>query len=238
MVRSSPESCAVCRRRAGGAPCGLGARVGERLGRNRASHVFRRGQPVFYAGAPAHALFVIRSGRVKVYRQSVGGEEQVLRLLGPGELIGYRPLLAEELYGASAEAVEDSAICVIPAETVRQLLREVPELALDLLRKLAVELRLSEELMMDLVHRPVRERAARMLLSLLHDNRNGAEPRRLHSRHLRRQDMARMIGTTPETYSRVLRGFAQRGVITLTREHIEIRDPRQLEKIAGASISA
>ncbi len=47
-----------------------------------------------------------------------------------------------------------------------------------------------------------------------------------------------MIGTTPETYSRVLRGFAQRGVITLTREHIEIRDPRQLEKIAGAAISA
>jgi CRP/FNR family transcriptional regulator len=101
------------------------------------------------------------------------------------------------------------------------------------LAKLARELRLSEDLMMDLLHRPVRQRAARLLLSLLEDNHRAIEPAILLSQHLRRLDMARMIGTTPETFSRVLHGFAQRGIVTLTRDRICIRDQALLHQVAG-----
>jgi CRP/FNR family transcriptional regulator len=235
MVKNSPDRCAICKTRSTGLICGLSHKVLDRVEQDRATHVFRRGQQIFYAGTPAHALYLVRSGRVKVFRSWLGGEEQVLRLLGPGELLGYRPLLANEPYSANAEAVEDSTLCIIPAATVRELLREVPGLALELLAKLARELRLSEDLMMDLIHRPVRQRAARLLLLLSAGNQGSSEPTLLRSHQLRRQDMARMIGTTPETFSRVLRGFAQRGIVALSRDHIRIRDHALLQQAAGES---
>jgi CRP/FNR family transcriptional regulator len=212
---------------------GLGPRLAEHIGTRRTTHLFKSGQALFYEGAPAHALFVVRTGRVKVYRTSRAGDVQVLRLLGAGELIGYRPLLAHEANSASAEAVEDSSICILPADDVRRLLRDDAALATEMLAKLAVELRLSEELMMDLIHRPVRQRVARLLLRLVEDNRAADRPERLESRHMRRQDMARMVGTTPESLSRVLRSLAQSGVLSLTREHLDVRDSRQLARIAG-----
>jgi len=233
MVKNSPDRCATCKSRSTGFVCGLSARARKRLEQDKTTYVFQRGQLIFYAGAQAHALYVVRSGRVKVFRTWRGGEEQVLRLLGPGELLGYRPLLANEPYVAGAEAVEDSTLCMIPAATVRELLRDEPEVALELLAKMARELRLSEDLMMDLLHRPVRQRAAHLLLTLLEDNRRADEPAILQSHHLLRQDMARMIGTTPETFSRVLREFAQRGIVSLARDHIRIREHAMLRMVAG-----
>ncbi len=232
---SPPDHCAVCGARNSGAVCGLAERVRARVSQEHATHLFRRGQPVFFAGTPAQALFVIRSGRVKVYRTWSGGDEQVIRLLGPGEMLGYRPLLANEPYMASAEAVVDSTLCLIPATTVHELLRDVPEFAAALLSKLARELSRSEDLMMDNLHRPVRQRAARLLLQLLADNQNSPEPNILRSEHLRRLDMARMLGTTPETFSRILRTLAQRGAVTLTRDWIKVRDRALLHKVAGGS---
>ena len=237
MATPSPDRCAVCKWRLTGLICGLNTRARDRLEQDKTTHVFRRGQPIFCAGAPAQALYVVRSGRVKVFRTWRGGEEQVLRLLGPGETLGYRPLLANEPNAASAEAVEEATLCIIPTATVRELLRGEPGLALELLAKLARELRLSEDLMMDLLHRPVRQRAARLLLSLIEGSRDAAEPTVIQSQHLRRQDMARMIGTTPETFSRMLRGFTQRGIVTLTRDRIRIRDHALLRWVAGETHS-
>jgi CRP/FNR family transcriptional regulator len=235
MASTSPERCTICKSRSPGLLCGLSRRYRERIEQVKTVHHFRRGQLIFYAGAPAHALYAVRSGRVKVFRTWHDGEEQVLRLLGPGEIFGYRPLLAGGPYRASAQAVEDSTVCIIPAATLSELLRDVPGLAFELLAKLARELRASEDLMMDLIHRPVRQRAARMLLLLLEDNRGSADPTVLRSHHLRRQDMARMIGTTPETFSRVLREFAQRGIVSLARDRIRIRDDALLHRVAGGN---
>lgn len=225
--------CAVCRSRPAGFACGLNPRVQAAVDAERVTQAYRSGQTVFLAGTPASALYVIHSGQVKIFRSGPGGEVQVIRVLGPGEILGYRPLLANEPYASGAEAVEDSTLCVIPAALVRDLLRDMPEFAIELLAKLARELRVSEDLMMGLLHHPVRQRAARLLLALLEDNRHAPEPMILRTRHLRRQDMARMIGTTPETFSRVLRDFCQRGMVALSRDHIRIRDTDLLKKVAG-----
>lgn len=233
MMRRSGPRCAVCRARSSGFLCGLRGKARERLEQDANTHAFRAGQVIFYAGGPAHALYVVRSGRVKVYRAWHGGQEQPLRLLGPGEILGYRPLLANEPYAASAEAVEDSTICVIPRDTVSQLLHDLPDLALELMRKLARELRSSEDLMMDLLHRPVSQRAARLLLRLFADNHGAPDPATIPSHQFRRKDMARMIGATPETFSRVLRTFSRRGVVGLRRDRIQIRDLNLLQSLAG-----
>ncbi len=192
---------------------------------------------MFYAGAPAEHLYVIRSGRLRVFTTLPGGEEQVLRLLGPGEILGYRPVLAGEPYNASAEAIEDSQLCIVPASDVRQRLHDDPEFALEMLAKLARELRHSEELMMDLVHRPVSQRVARTVLGLA----TGPAARErgvIRALDLSRKHLARMVGTTPETLSRTLHGFARRGLVALTRDTIRIRDESRLRLLAGERADA
>jgi CRP/FNR family transcriptional regulator len=225
--------CDICTAQNPGGLCRLRTGPAGRFAGSRAAQFFKRGQPLFHEGWPPHSLYVVHSGRVRVFRTWSNGEEQVLRLLGPGEIVGYRPIFADEPYGASADAVEDSAICVIPREVVVDRLRREPDLALHMLAKLAVELRISEDLLMDLIRRPVRERTARLLMGLLRDAEGTPEPDAILSRQLPRKDLARMIGTTPETFSRVLRGFAQRGIVDLTRDRIRVRDLALLRRVAG-----
>lgn len=228
-----PDLCTLCERRTSHPSCILRTWTGELLESRVVVHRYRRGQVIFCAGMPLQALHVVRSGRVKISRTELRGEEQVIRLLGPGEIFGYRPLLAGEPAAASAEAVEDCTICLLSAQAVPELLRQSPELSHYLMTKLARELRTSEDLLMDLLHRPVRRRAARLLLSLFNDTRGARDHGTLRSSHLKRQDMARMIGTTPETLSRVLRGFARRGAVELGRTHIRILREDLLVKLAG-----
>jgi len=233
MRKPPVPRCELCTARHPAGLCGLRSEKAGRFAGERVAHLFERGQSLFREGLPAHSLYIIHSGRVRVFRTWTNGDEQVLRLLGPGELVGYRPLFANELYGASAEAVEDSMICVVPREVVFERIREDPGIAIELLAKLSVELRLSEDLMMDLIRRPVRERAARLLLGLAHEGADGGPPRPIDSGRIRRQDLARMIGTTPETFSRILRGLAERRIVDVTRERIVVRDVPRLRRAAG-----
>lgn len=213
--------------------CPRRAETAERLSRSRVEHTYSRGHVLFHAGEPALSLHVIRSGRVRIFSRWRDGDEQVLRLLGPGEILGYRAVLAVEPYNATAEAVVDTRACIVPAETVREMLREDPNLAMQMLEKLARELRISEELMMELVHRPVGQRVARLLLTLLETGAAPLPECEISSREMTRRDMARMVGTTPETMSRTLRRLAQHGVLTVTRECVKIRDLDRLRHAAG-----
>ncbi len=233
MRRKPIPRCEVCTAQNPGGLCRLRTGPAGRFAEERVAQLFTRGQALFHEGWPAQSLFIIHSGLVRVFRTWRNGEEQVLRLLGAGEIVGYRPLFANEPYGASADAVEESTICVVPREVVLDRIRRDPELGLQLLGKLSTELRLSEDLMMDLIRRPVRERAARLLTGLL--DRSGRSPQAMAaaSGQIPRKDLARMIGTTPETFSRVLRSFADRGIVELTRDRILVRNPELLRRVAG-----
>jgi len=237
-MSANRDRCTNCTARTLAAICPGGSKSLDRLAGEGVTHVFRRGQYIFHAGTPAQSMHVIRSGRVKIVGSCRNGEELVLRLLGCGEIIGYRPVLAGERYNASAEVIEETSVCIFPAAAVREALRADPRLALELLAKLARELRLSEELMMELVHRPVRQRAARMLLGLMDQSQPDGTAGVITGRDLQRKDMARMIGTTPETLSRVLRDFARRGLIALTRDTLRVRDTSQLRRVADAGARA
>jgi CRP/FNR family transcriptional regulator, polysaccharide utilization system transcription regulator len=235
MSSSSSTRCSICRSRTEGFFCTLVGPARERLEREVVMHAYARGQVIAHAGTPAQALYVVRTGWVKVYRPWPSGEEQVLRLLGPGELIGYRPLLSNEPFFATLEAVEDSTVCIIPAGTVRDLLQESPGLAIEFLAKLARELRISEELMMDLIRRPVLQRTARLLLHLLPDTREFPGSPTVLTSGMKRKDMARMIGTSPETFSRTLRSLALRGAVSLSRTTLRVSNRPLLRRVAGES---
>jgi CRP/FNR family transcriptional regulator len=224
----------VCGHRAEGLFCGLAGKQLENLDRSRLFRHYQRGQPICHQGDPAEALYCVHSGCVELYKIGPGDTEVTIRLLRPGDILGYRPILAGEPLAASARALESSALCVIPRNTVFDLLRQSPETAMRLLEKLARELRVSEEELVARVAQSVPQRVARFLLwmceRLRHRSGNGC----VINLGLRREDMAQIIGIAPETLSRVLHDLERRGIVQLDRRCIRIVDLARLQQLSHA----
>src|SRR5574341_1552620 len=204
--------CEVCGHRAESIFCSLAGSHLEQLDREKMVHKYEKGEVVFYEGTPASTVHCIYSGRVKLYKSGPKGEDQVIRLLGPGEIFGYRALLAEEPFAATAEAVETTVICAITKQTLFDLLKHSQDLTMRLLAKLASELKTSEEQMLAMAQETVRQRTAKLLLFLGEGNKHKYKAGSPLNVPLMRNEMAQMVGTTPETFSRTLRQLAAKGV--------------------------
>jgi CRP-like cAMP-binding protein len=200
------------------------------LDSEKSVHNFRRSQLIFSEGDPAEGLHCIYRGAVKLYKAGVRDEEQVIRILGPGDIIGYRALFAREPYAATAEAIEPCTVCVIPKATVFAMLQACPEASLQLLALLSRELRISEEQMLIRTQESVRQRTARVLLWLA-ERGGGAQAGTLRAIVLKRRDIAQLVATTPETLSRCLRVLVEKRVVTLTRSEIRIADVPNLRAL-------
>jgi CRP-like cAMP-binding protein len=205
----------------------------QRLDQVKSVREYQRGDVIFYENTPSFAIYCVCSGWVKLFKVGSRAERQVIRLLGPGDVIGHRALLADESYSATSEVIETSVICTIPKDPFKSMLLESPQLSLKVMGRLAQELRTSEEQLLILSQKSVQQRAARMLL-LLRKKSPHRDDECVDLRiPLRRNEMAQMIGTTPESLSRTLRLLAERGILRVARIDLCILDAAALERIAG-----
>ena len=225
--------CSTCGARDQGLFCSLTGSHLLKLDRQKTAHEYQRGQIIFYEGNPPLAVYCVYSGVVKLYKAGKNDKRVLIRLLGPGEIIGYRALVADEPYAATAEAVETATICTISRDTLESVLADDFEITMRLMAKLATELRVSEEQMVTRTQDPVRQRTARFLIWLLENLQHPSKKSSAISVPLLREEMAQMIGTTPETLSRILREFANQGLINLDRKNIEVAKLRPLRRLAG-----
>jgi CRP/FNR family transcriptional regulator len=197
-------------------------------------HMVASGRLLFDEGAPPFAVHCIRMGRVKLFKSGPGGEEQIIRILGSGDLVGYRAVLAGEPYAATAQALDDTTVCTIPARVLIELIRKSPDFALEVLAKVARELRISEETLVSLSRKSIRQRLAAVLI-LLSDSRPAAPlPRCPGTVRLARRDLAQLIATSPESISRALHRFATEGSVECSRKEIRLLDLPALRRAAGA----
>lgn len=224
-------NCSKCFRRSGNIFSCLSKSNIELLNNNKTTHIYKSGQVIFYEGNPAFAMYCILSGKVKLYKTKRNGDLQVIRLLGNGEILGYRPLFADEPYASTAEAVEDSAVCMIPKNVLFSILKKEPELTFRFLSKLAKELRISEEQLLSLTEKSVTVRTAELLLKLIDIcGEKTKSPIKLNC-PISRSDMAQIISTTPESLSRILRSLSKKGIIEVNRTEIIILNLSELKKI-------
>jgi CRP-like cAMP-binding protein len=233
MSLPEPE-CGFCGQPTDHPFCGLPEHVRDALISARTGYTFDVGEVLFYEGKPAMALYCLKQGRVKLYKAASKGETQVIRLLGPSDLAGFRAILAGEPYAATAEVIEETAACVIERNVLLDLLQNSPELAFKMMHKLAKELRISEEQTLSLRYDSVRRRVARLLLQLTESgSESDTEGKSLEAVRLARKEMAEIAATTPETLSRTLRLLARQKVIELSRTNLRIVDLKALHKIAA-----
>jgi CRP-like cAMP-binding protein len=225
--------CAVCANFPNSIFFGINKFILGRLHQEKWIQNYLPGQIITYEGSPSFAMHCIYSGRVKLYKVGKKAEPLVIRLLTPGDTIGCSAVLANAPYAATSEAIEPTTVCTISKQTLFELLRKSVDLALRLLEKMAQELRTSDELMLVLTQESVRQRTARLLLFLFEKSGEKSKTGKPLKVPIFRKEMAQMIGTTPETLSRTLRYFAQRGILRLTRSEIHIENLHTLQTLTS-----
>jgi len=187
---------------------------------------------VFMEGDPAGWLYVVKSGRVKIVRQSRAGRDVVLEVLGPGEVFGAVAVIEQRPYPASAQALEPSAVIRIPAATMLALTERHPALIREMALVIGRRLRAAHDSVASLAVDPVDARLAARLLRLAEsDGARGPGGLALPF-HLTRQSLADMTGTTVETTIRTVGRWLRDGLVEDTGGRLVIRDVEALRAIA------
>jgi CRP/FNR family transcriptional regulator, dissimilatory nitrate respiration regulator len=187
------------------------------------------GQTLFLAGDRADGLYVVLEGRIKVFKMSPKGREQMLMIMGTGETVGEVAVLSGETYPAGAEALEASEALYIPRQVFLDLLSREPEVAMRLLAALSSRLRAFASLIEDLSLRDVSERLAAHLLSL---STSGAGAETVDLKVSKTQ-LSAAVGTVPETLSRAFQQLAGAGVLETSGRKVHIKDRALLARLAG-----
>ncbi len=198
----------------------------------RLANAFKRGEVVFHEGSMPQGVYVVCTGRVKIYKSSRTGQQLTTRLESPGDLVGQISFLAEEgAYTATAEALEPSIVSMIDAHSFRDYLARFPEASLALLRELARDVRRGENKARDIAFKPARGRLADALLRMM-------LPKKPYPivAGLKRRDLAEMAGLTIETTVRLLKDFEQRQVLRKKDKDLLIVAEDRLRALAGASV--
>jgi CRP/FNR family transcriptional regulator len=189
-----------------------------------------RADRVFEEGASGNQLYVVLDGKIKLTRAAADGRENLLSVLGPGEMFGELSLFDPRPRTASAIAVTDSRLGALAHDDLRSWLTGRPDVALHLLQALAQRLRRANDVMADLVFTDVPGRVAKALLDLA-DRFGEVREDGLQVNHdLTQEELAQLVGASRETVNKALADFAARGWLQLTAKSVLLIEPERLRK--------
>lgn len=192
---------------------------------------YKKGQIVYKEGDKPTGLLCLSEGKMKIFKEGIGGREQIVRMAKPVGFIGYRALFAEENYIASAMAIEDSSVCIIDKDTLYMLLKQNPNFALSMIKALATELGFSNSRTVTLTQKHIRGRLAESLLFLIETYGFDDDGETIKV-YLPREDLANLSNMTTSNAIRTLSIFANEGVIELSGRQIKIIDLTTLKRIS------
>ncbi|MFW5709918.1 MAG: Crp/Fnr family transcriptional regulator, partial [Bacteroidota bacterium] len=173
----------------------------------------------------------LADGKVKVFKEGVGGREQIVRLAKPVGFIGYRALFAEEYHHASAVAIEDTTTCNIDKEHVYKVLRSNSDFSISIIKSFATELGFSLDRTVTLTQKHIRGRLAESLIFLKETYGFETDGATIKV-YLSREDVANLSNMTTSNAIRTLSAFASEGVIAIDGRKIKILDLAKLERIS------
>ena len=185
-----------------------------------------KGKIIYTPGETVEVLFLLKKGRVQIYRLSLEGKKLVIAVLGPGTFFGEMSLVGQGMYDAFAEAVEDSTICAMSRSDVEGLLTTKPTVALRLLQVIGQRLNDAERALEELAFKNVAARLSSLLLRLADDQEEPIVSGLTH------QDLADMTGTFRETATQTLNELKAAGLIDIGRMKITILDLEGLRQVA------
>ncbi|MGM0611590.1 MAG: Crp/Fnr family transcriptional regulator [Thermodesulfobacteriota bacterium] len=184
---------------------------------------------IFVQGDPASGFYLILSGRVKVYKLSPEGREQILHIFTSGEPIGEVPVFSGGTFPASAETLEPCTLLFFPRDRLRSLFSGDPSMAMNMLAVLAGRLREFTRTIENLSLKNLTSRLASYLMHT-HSPKQGT----VIELGIPKGVLANILGTSQEALSRTFRRMSEAGIIKVNGRSIEILDPERLSRIAEA----
>ncbi len=205
---------------------GLSKAEMEEMDRTTTMSTCRRGKIFYRPEDASEVLFILKKGRVQLYRLSPEGKKLTVATIGPGMIFGEMGIIGQGMHSKFAEAVEDCLLCVMSRHDVERLILSKPAVALRFMKVMADRLGKAEARLEDLAFKSIPARLAALLLRLREEQGD-----RLYG--YTHQDLAEAIGTYRETATQTLNDFKSRHLIEIGRKQIDILDSVGLEQIAA-----
>lgn len=203
----------------------------EQLIQHMSIQTYKKNEQVYAEGTTPHYLYCLVTGKVKIYKEGVGGRTQIVRVIKPVEYFGYRAAFAGEDYVTSASAFEPSVMVKIPIAFITQQIRINARLGWFFIEQLSRDLGKADERTVNLTQKHIRGRLAEALLVLKH-NYGVEEDGSTLSIYLSREDLANLSNMTTSNAIRTLSNFATDKIIAIDGRKIKIIDEQRLERIS------
>lgn len=195
----------------------------------KAKKTLQRGDFIYREGDHFKGILAIKSGSAKLVANDTHGNEHILNILLPGELLGFDGLSTEK-HGCAAIALETMTFCILPADSMDQLFQNLPGLTRELFRH-SGEKMLEDKNQLVLSKRPAEERLAYFLISLSERLKRRGFSSSEFKLSLTRQEIGNHLGLALETVSRLLKKFQHDQLITVQNRFIQIRDINSLRNL-------
>lgn len=204
---------------------GLSGGEAEEIARIASTRSFQKSDSVYRVGDQGGTLFVLHTGSVKIYRLSINGKEQVLRVAEPGDFIGELSLFSSLPLTDNAQALENTTMCVLQGVELKELMGKYPSIAFKVMDVMSRRLESADNLIQSINLSSVTQRLAQSLL-------DQANTKDVVVLQMAKGDFASQLGMSQETLSRKLNSLQEEGLIELSgHRKIIIRDKTALEDI-------
>ncbi len=194
-------------------------------------HNFKKNQIIYAEHETPEYLWCLLKGKVKIYKDGVGGRQQILRLIRPVQYFGYRAYFAQEPYVSSTSAFEQSTLGALPMDIVCDLIDKNKDIAWFFIHDLSRNLGNSDSRIVNLTQKHIRGRLAEALIVLL-DNYGYEDDNVTLKIYMSREDIANLSNMTTSNAIRTLSGFVNEKLIVVDGRNIKILNEPQLRKIS------
>ncbi|MDH3712694.1 MAG: Crp/Fnr family transcriptional regulator [Gammaproteobacteria bacterium] len=199
---------------------------------------FESGQDIFSQNSEATGLHCLRSGHAMLTHVDAFGNKTAFRVVGPGEMMGYRSLFGDDVHTASARALTSCTVCFFPKVSLFGILDTTPILVRRFLHTLARDRGPADGLLLRSQHTPVRVRLVYLLLILLNDYGSKLPDNSIEYRlPLKRHDIGSLIGSRPESVTRAIRELEHDGVAFFRHRNVSVPDMARLFAEANISVA-
>lgn len=190
----------------------------------------KKGETIFEEGEKLNGVFCVRKGVSKLSKLSSNGNDQIVKLVAKGEVLGQRSVIAEEYTNLSATAVDDMEVCFIPKENIIKSIRSNPSFAVEMLKQLAHDLRDADDVIVNLSQKTARQRIAVLFLYI--KKHFGEDEAGFFALTLSRDNIGNVVGTATESAIRIISEFKKKGWIKTSGKKIGILDEKKLEVLS------
>jgi CRP-like cAMP-binding protein len=190
----------------------------------------RKGLPLFAEGSPVGGLYLVKSGKIKLSTLNENGKEIIIELVLPGHFLGQRCFFTKRLNSMTASPIEDSELILLEKNYVIEMLQKKPHLYESFTQLLGKDLENADRRAEMLLTKNVGERLAEFLISFVHTFKKEGDDL-VSEFHLSREEVASIVGTSPETVTRYFTAFKREGFLHEANRQIWIKELNKFKNV-------